>query len=145
MKSKKVEEYKNKIRNIGNKIYRLTKQMENADHSKSCEIYDEIQTLKRQVDVIEIYKQKLESDDVIMSFKLIDISKYAKLFPVISVYKNPRDYPDKYVARLWDEKRDTNKIVIKNSLDEIRNSIPDSFLRMQPDEKDDPVIIEVYI
>ena len=66
--------------------------------------------------------------------------------PIISVYRKPKDYPDKYVARLWDiNNKPTTFVVIADTLERVRELIPRSMVCIPPSEKDDPVIVEVYI
>lgn len=69
--------------------------------------------------------------------------------PMVTVYKNPTDFPDKYVARIFDIK-DGRPLaqpyaLIKDSLEEIHKVIPDQFIRMPRDPQDDPKIQEVWI
>jgi hypothetical protein len=72
--------------------------------------------------------------------------KHIVIIPVIAVYKHPKDYPDKYVARLWDiHKKATRYIVTGDSLEHIRSKIPDTMHRLPPTPVDDPVIVETWI
>lgn len=45
--------------------------------------------------------------------------------PLICIYSSPTDYPGKYVARLWDMMRPTNLVTVSDSLEGIRQTIPD--------------------
>ncbi|MDU9693968.1 hypothetical protein WKH56_08760 [Priestia sp. SB1] len=65
--------------------------------------------------------------------------------PVIAVFYNTLDIPNKYAARLLDLNRPTNVVVIKNTLEEIRNVIPAGLTRInrQPDEH--PTIVETWL
>ncbi len=66
--------------------------------------------------------------------------------PIITVYKKPKEYPDKFVARLWDvNNKPTNFVVIADTLENVRKLIPKNMIRIPPSEKDDPVIVEVYL
>ncbi len=65
--------------------------------------------------------------------------------PVITVYNSPDEYPRKYVARLWDIDEPTKFIVIRDSLEEIRKTIPSYMLRIAACSIDDPVIVETYL
>jgi hypothetical protein len=67
------------------------------------------------------------------------------VIPIIVVYKNPSDYPDKYVARLWDSDKPTEFVIIKDTLAEVRALIPAGFIRLAPSVGDDPVIVETWI
>ena len=65
--------------------------------------------------------------------------------PLITIYYNPSDYPGKYVARLFDCSNPTHYIVLADTLENIRQSIPPTMrcFRRHPD--DDPCIVEVWI
>lgn len=43
--------------------------------------------------------------------------------PVIAVYERPDDYPDKYVARVFDILKPTGIAIVKSSLSEIQEDI----------------------
>ena len=44
------------------------------------------------------------------------------------IYKNPSDYPDKFVVRHWDGlKPDTEPLMVSDTLDEARIVIPIGF------------------
>lgn len=88
---------------------------------------------------------KKDYDISLETFLHIDLRSIEKV-PLIVVYKNPLDYPNKYVARLWGIKNNaTNIVVIKDSLEEIRKAIPKGMQRLKATSKDDPVIVETYI
>jgi hypothetical protein len=103
--------------------------------------------------------------------------------PAIMVYKNPLDFPDKYVARLsdllseipcgfniteiaknnpeWESRSQicekcnvkhlgpiqamTNHVVVKETLEEIRDAIPERFFMFPRFKNDTPYIVEVWI
>ena len=50
--------------------------------------------------------------------------------PLIAVYEHPEDYPDKYVARVFDVDRPTDTVVIKDSLLEIQRDIGENTSRI---------------
>ncbi len=83
-------------------------------------------------------------DVVLESFYDIEIHKLFML-PIISVYKNPGEYPCNFVARLWDLETPTKYIILKNSLEEIRNAIPKRFFNLGRDPYDDSIIVETWI
>lgn len=87
---------------------------------------------------------KKNYDIQLESFLHMDLRTIERV-PIIVVYKNPLDYPDKYVARLWGVKNATNMVVIKNSLEEIRKAIPKEMYRLGATNRDDPVIIETWL
>lgn len=61
----------------------------------------------------------------VWSFKDVDISGLKQ--PIICVYRSPKDYPDKFVARVFDGTKPTNVAIIRNTVDEIRLDILKSF------------------
>lgn len=66
--------------------------------------------------------------------------------PLITIYKNPRDFPNKYVARLFDKHFSTKYAIVKDSLEEIRTALPPTFTnKLERSENDDPVIVETWI
>lgn len=65
--------------------------------------------------------------------------------PLITVYKRPPDYPNSYVARLFDVDIVQRDFIVKNTLHEIREAIPDFFYRLERDPLDDPVVVEVWV
>lgn len=67
------------------------------------------------------------------------------MIPIIVVYKNPSDYPGKYVARLWTLDKPTEFAIIKDTLAEVRAAIPAGFTMLAPSVGDDPVIVETWI
>lgn len=69
-------------------------------------------------------------------------------FPMISIYYNPKDYPGKYVARVFDirpgEVRPTRYIMLNDNLEELRSAMPVEFSYMDKTPKDDPELLEVW-
>lgn len=112
-----------------------------------------------------------------------DVSFRCLQAPQITVYNKPKDFPDKYVARIYDALAEvpcdanieaikkhnpewaskakmchrcnvehlgpivatTNFVVVKDTLDELRDAIPSWFARMERSPDDDPSIVEVWI
>lgn len=76
---------------------------------------------------------------------------YARLvrqttIPIITVYDHPQDYPDKFVARVFDMNRPTNMAAIADTYEELLEAIPTrNMARMERSPKDDPVIMETWI
>lgn len=83
-------------------------------------------------------------DKVVDAFDIRRIIKHTRL-PLICVYKNPADYPDKYVARLWDVDIPTTLVALADSLEAIREAKPAEMVILQRQDNDDPVIIETWI
>ena len=65
--------------------------------------------------------------------------------PISAVYDHPEDYPDKFVARVYDMDKPTNLIVLGDTLDEVREAIPQSMAKIDRQQGDDPCIVETWI
>lgn len=83
-------------------------------------------------------------DRVVKRFDLERLCKQTKL-PMITVYKHPEDYPEQYVARVWDANRPTHLIALADTLDELRETIPQGMYNLGRQPQDDPCIVEVWI
>ncbi|EAR66213.1 hypothetical protein B14911_10777 [Bacillus sp. NRRL B-14911] len=66
-------------------------------------------------------------------------------FPFIVIYKNPSDYPGKYVARLFDLTQPTKYFIARDSHQEIKLVIPSYMNKLERNQFNDPVIIETWI
>lgn len=82
-------------------------------------------------------------DKVVKSFDLNKITKSTR-FPLICIYNSPRDYPGKYVARLWDVDKPTNMVAIAESLEEIREAKPPEMMIVDRLPDDKPEIVETW-
>lgn len=87
---------------------------------------------------------KRPSDVVIPSFKWANLKSIASV-PIIVIYKQPKDYPDYYVARVWNSNKPTKIVVIRNTLEDIRLTVPGGFVMIPPSQGDDPVIVETWL
>nr|DAI56795.1 MAG TPA: hypothetical protein [Caudoviricetes sp.] len=83
-------------------------------------------------------------DKILTAFRWEQVRAAAKV-PMICVYENPADYPGKYVARLWDLQRPTGFVVVADSLEQIREAIPEGMVPFNRSGEDDPVIVETWI
>ena len=89
----------------------------------------------------------VSEDKQLEKFDYSYIVKICKL-PIITIYKSPKDYEGKYVARLFDilpSAKPLKYIVIRNSLECIRECIPLNMTNLGRFEKDDKCIVESYI
>lgn len=87
---------------------------------------------------------KKQYDFIYDNFLNVNLNKVVNV-PVIVVTYNPVDYPNKYVARLWNLKIPTINVLVKDTLEEIHQAIPLTFAKFIPTEDDDPVIVETFI
>ena len=86
-----------------------------------------------------------------------DIFRYAmpvfadlKTFlPIITIYDKPLDYPKEFVARLFFIRQGivqaTNVIMLADSLDELKNKIPNQMQTLSRQKNDDPKLVGVYL
>ena len=72
-----------------------------------------------------------------------------KVFPVFTIYYNPKDFPKKYVVRLFDGDKPMRLLAVKDTLEQARATIPQEppfgFMRVNRDVKDDPAIVETWL
>ena len=85
----------------------------------------------------------MENDVILDDFINHNFKPY--FMPIITIYKNPSDYPNLYIARIFNFGNRTNTITTANSLIAIRKKIPEYFGRIRRDDEDDPCIIESYV
>lgn len=80
---------------------------------------------------------------------LIDVIIRENEVPMIVVYKNPRDFPGYYAARLFSIKAGkataTRFVRIAKDYESIRASIPLGFMKMSRNPQDDPCIVESWV
>jgi transglutaminase-like putative cysteine protease len=68
------------------------------------------------------------------------------IIPMVVVYRNPKDYPGKFVARLFDADRATRFIFLADSYVELVDKLPvQQLVRMARHPTDDPAIVEVWM
>lgn len=66
-------------------------------------------------------------------------------FPIICVYNKPTDYPNGYVARLWDMNIPTRIVATANTLEELREKKPADMYILPRSAEDDITIVETWI
>lgn len=93
-------------------------------------------------------KFRADFDILINSFtEDIEIRKISNL-PMISIYFDPKDYPGKYVARVFDisvgKVNATRYIMLSDNLEDLRSAMPTNFTHMDKSPNDDPQLLEVW-
>ena len=63
----------------------------------------------------------------------------------IAIYNKPDDYPYRYIARLYNGIEPTDKAVTAETLQEIREKIPNGYTKMPRYEKDVLSLVESWI
>lgn len=61
------------------------------------------------------------------------------------VYKFPKDFPDKYVARLFLLAQPTSTVLVEESLERIRERLPRGLCCLPRLDGDEPHIVEVWL
>lgn len=89
--------------------------------------------------------EQREDREIIGAFDYTKISRIVRAMPMIAIYNHPTDYPDKYVARVWDCNIPTHLIATADTLEEIRATIPPNMTRLPSMAGDDPCIVEVWL
>lgn len=86
-------------------------------------------------------------DKLVESMTILDFSDMK--LPMVVVYDHPADYPDAYVARVWEMKGNlpTNTFIKMDTLEEIREDVQSAgFIHcIQRAAEDDPVIVEAWM
>jgi len=63
-----------------------------------------------------------------------------------TVYDHPKDYPNAYVARLWNGTVPASDVILCTDIDELRGILQKKgFVKLMRQKGDDPVIMEVWI
>ena len=79
------------------------------------------------------------------AFDYSKISRAVRTMPMITIYDHPTDYPDSFVARVWDCNTPTHLIALADTLEAIRATIPPNMTCLPHMEGDDPCIVEVWL
>jgi hypothetical protein len=82
-------------------------------------------------------------DRLVSSFSEINLKDYK--MPIICIFSSPTDYPEMYVARVFDVDKPTNNILMRTNLEAIRSEIPNGFSLVQRSSSDDPKVVETWI
>ena len=89
---------------------------------------------------------KSGNNDIVLSRFDWPVIRPHSIIPVVAVYKSPKDYPDKYVARLFDLDRPTRFVFVADTYQELLDKIPvQQLTRMDRNPGDDLVIMEVWM
>lgn len=94
--------------------------------------------------MIEVKGITKNKDLIVDTFKNVPLQKISK-YPIITIYEKPKDYPYHYVARLFDFSKPTKMIILKDSLEGIREVIPGTMVWFPRLKEDDQKIIECWM
>lgn len=81
----------------------------------------------------------------VISFGNVDFSGIK--IPMIVVYERPSDFPDKYIARVFDCEIPTDVIIVRDSLQEIRDDITAAgfMVCMERSQEDALSVVETWM
>ncbi len=65
--------------------------------------------------------------------------------PIYVIFKDPIDYPGKYVARVFDINQPTPFCTVRDTYEEIIATIPDFLVKFQRAPEDDRHIVETWM
>lgn len=67
--------------------------------------------------------------------------------PIWVVYDHPTDFPESYIARLWDGMTNTAtaSYLLAPTLDALRARLPPELVQLARHEEDDPAIVETWL
>ena len=61
------------------------------------------------------------------------------------IYENPKDFPDKFVARMFINDKPTGNIYVGDTLEDVRKIIPQGLALLPRFPQDDPKMVEVWL
>lgn len=89
----------------------------------------------------------MKENKMVESLCQVDFSELD--FPMVTIYKRPLDFPNDFVARVWDGKgaRPTGTVIKRSTVQEIREDITAAGFTtvFAPSEDDDPHIMETWM
>ena len=88
-------------------------------------------------------KEESFKDFILKNFTNVDFTKIKAA--MIVIYDHPKDYPNSYVARIWDMDKPTNVVVINENLVALRSLIPKDMSFIERFETDDPCMVEIWL
>ena len=91
-------------------------------------------------------KEITDHEETISLNNSAKINYSAMRMPMWTVYTDKTsDYPGKYVARLFDLDHPTKYVIVRETVQDIRDQFPDWMACIGRGDEDDPVILEVSI
>ena len=84
------------------------------------------------------------ANKIVDSLKEVDFSDLK--LPMIVIYEKPLDFPDKYIARVFECEKPTNTLIIRDSLQECRDDITAAgfLVGMERSENDALSVVETW-
>lgn len=88
--------------------------------------------------------KNIRLDSFMIPFKELLPEEKDPLFLIV-VYENTLDLPGVYCARLFVMQKPTAYIVIRDSLEQLLETIPNYMTRLEPHVQDDPNIKAIFV
>ena len=89
---------------------------------------------------------KLTGIEEIIAETIVDVDMSDLRILIIGIYKGHDDYPDKYVARIFDAERPTNIIMLSDDLEELKKDIEQTGMVFLLRRKEDvPALVGAYM
>lgn len=89
----------------------------------------------------------MKENKIVESLCQVDYS--ALVFPLVTIYERPLDFPDAIIARVWEGKgaKPTNTMIKRSTVQEIREDIRAAGFTtvFHRAEDDDPYIVETWM
>lgn len=82
-------------------------------------------------------------DCEVLDFLYIDFSPYK--LPMIAIYYNPKDFPGKYVGRVYDVDGAKKIHSVAGTYKDLKDRIPPWMIRIGRSPNDDPCILETWL
>ena len=81
---------------------------------------------------------------VVNDFSSVDFTQFK--LPMFVIYRNPIDFPDRFVVRLWDCEKPTRLAALCLTLEEARAVIPPFLtVKLPRSPKDEAQIVETWV
>lgn len=82
---------------------------------------------------------------IVDSIKEVDLSDFK--LPTIAIYEHPKDYPEYYVARVFDMGKPIDTIILKDTLAAVQEDVKENTKMMffSRGTEDDPCIVGAWI
>ncbi|MBE3122059.1 MAG: hypothetical protein IMZ58_07640 [Thermoplasmata archaeon] len=120
--------------------------IKNCAEMLSQDELDQLQGLIKKVEILKPSKSEYIVISKIDNPRLFNTIKEKKL-EIWTIYNSPADYPGKFVARKWILDMPTKTVIVGDSLDEVRNKLPNkpNLVRFDRSFQDDPIIVETWL
>jgi hypothetical protein len=70
----------------------------------------------------------------------------SEMLPIWTVYDHPKDFPNRFVARLWIGERATGNVIVEQNLNVLRDRLEGmGLVKLMRQPSDDPVILETWL